>query len=380
VRPDATEPRRTAEVSERIEGAPLVEVLYFDECPNHEPAVALVERLGRELGIEPELRLVNVPDQETAERLRFLGSPTVPIAGIDVDPLTEERSDYALSCRVFRTEAGIAGQPDESWVREALLREAGAWPLTDSGARRRSEARTDAGLSAQAGVTAEPELSEVVEHALSAAGIAPARFGPARLEQLSESERKLYRWILERFAQGGRPKAEQLRDRASELGIEIETTLASFATLDLVHHDQASGEILVAYPFSARPRGHSVLIDGTQRVEAMCAIDALGIAPMLELPLEITSHDPHSGGQVRVRLDPDDGAWWEPITAVVLAGSACCDGPSFRGCCDVLNFFESPDTADHYLSKHPELAGFPISIPEAVEAGHAVFANLLKER
>jgi hypothetical protein len=129
VRSDATEPRRTAEVSERIEGAPLVEVLYFDECPNHEPAVALVERLGRELGIEPELRLVNVPDQETAERLRFLGSPTVRIAGIDVDPLTEERSDYALSCRVFRTEAGIAGQPDESWVREALLREAGAWPF-----------------------------------------------------------------------------------------------------------------------------------------------------------------------------------------------------------------------------------------------------------
>jgi hypothetical protein len=39
-------------------------------------------------------------------------------------PWWEERSDYALSCRVFRTEAGIAGQPDERWVRDALLREA----------------------------------------------------------------------------------------------------------------------------------------------------------------------------------------------------------------------------------------------------------------
>ena len=55
--------------------------------------------------------------------LPLLGSPTVRVGGIDVDPNTEERSDYALSCRVFRTEAGIAGQPDERWVRETLRRE-----------------------------------------------------------------------------------------------------------------------------------------------------------------------------------------------------------------------------------------------------------------
>ena len=104
---------------------PLVEILYFDGCPNHEPALALVERLSRELGIEPELRLVNVRDQLAAARLRFLGSPTVRVGGHDVDPRTEERDDYALSCRLFKTRAGISGQPEEWWVREALLREAG---------------------------------------------------------------------------------------------------------------------------------------------------------------------------------------------------------------------------------------------------------------
>jgi hypothetical protein len=106
-------------------GGPLVEILYFDGCPNHHPAIALVERVSRELRIEPELRLVNVPDQEAAQRLRFLGSPTIRVGGVDVDPGTEERSDDALSCRIFRTEAGVGGQPDERWVREALLREAG---------------------------------------------------------------------------------------------------------------------------------------------------------------------------------------------------------------------------------------------------------------
>jgi hypothetical protein len=98
---------------------PRVEILYFDGCPNHEPAVALVERLSRELGVEIDLRLVRVADQEAAERLRFLGSPTVRVDGVDVDR-TPRRRDYALSCRVFRTEHGIVGQPVEEWVREAL--------------------------------------------------------------------------------------------------------------------------------------------------------------------------------------------------------------------------------------------------------------------
>jgi hypothetical protein len=103
---------------------PLVEILSFDGCPNHLGAIALVERVSGELGLEPEIKLVEVPDQEAARRLRFLGSPTIRVGGRDLDPDADERSDYALSCRVYRTEAGVAGQPDERWVREALLREA----------------------------------------------------------------------------------------------------------------------------------------------------------------------------------------------------------------------------------------------------------------
>jgi len=102
---------------------PEVEVFYFDGCPNHLPALALVERVAGELGLEPKLRLVKVANQEAAQRLRFLGSPTIRVGGRDVDPFAEERSDYGLSCRVFRTEAGIAGHPDERWVRDALTRE-----------------------------------------------------------------------------------------------------------------------------------------------------------------------------------------------------------------------------------------------------------------
>jgi hypothetical protein len=103
-----------------VESPLEVEILYFDGCPNHAGAIGLVDRVANELGIEPELSLVNVQDEEAAHRLRFLGSPTIRVNGRDIDPGSEGRSDYGLSCRVFRTAEGIAGQPDERWLCRAL--------------------------------------------------------------------------------------------------------------------------------------------------------------------------------------------------------------------------------------------------------------------
>ena len=99
---------------------PRVEILYFEACPNHEPARAVVERVARQLRIEPELRLVEVADPDTAVELRFLGSPTVRVDGVDVEPGAEDRRDFAFSCRLYRSESGVAGQPDERWLRKAL--------------------------------------------------------------------------------------------------------------------------------------------------------------------------------------------------------------------------------------------------------------------
>ena len=99
---------------------PRVEILYFEDCPNHEPARALVERIARQLRIEPEIRLIEVGDVAAAAALRFLGSPTVRVNGRDVEPGAEERRDFAFSCRIYRGDRGVAEQPDESWVRAAL--------------------------------------------------------------------------------------------------------------------------------------------------------------------------------------------------------------------------------------------------------------------
>ncbi len=107
-------------MSTKRDGWPPVEILYFDGCPNHEGALALVEQVATELGIDPDVRLVEVPDAEAAKRLRFLGSPTIRVDGRDVEPGSEARTDYAMSCRVYRSSDGMAGLPPSDWIRTAL--------------------------------------------------------------------------------------------------------------------------------------------------------------------------------------------------------------------------------------------------------------------
>ena len=217
------------------------------------------------------------------------------------------------------------------------------------------------------------------DSALEAAAIPPSQWGRPRMRRLGERERALYRWLLKRFAEGSPPAPAELAVHAIDLGIDLDEAAAVFAAEDLVHLDPATGEVLVAYPFSGTPRGHRVLMDDDRWVGAMCAIDALGIAAMLERPIEVFSRDPLSGGEVWVRIDPGDGAWWEPEQAVVLAGSACTDGPRFRSCCCLLNFFESGEHALQYLLAHSDVTGYTITLPEAIAAGAGIFGDLLKE-
>jgi hypothetical protein len=103
---------------------PRVEILFFEGCPNREATRALVERGAAELGLEPAIEMIEVSDARSAKGLRFLGSPTVRVGGRDVEPGAEARGDFAFSCRVYPSERGLSGQPDESWVRRALAESA----------------------------------------------------------------------------------------------------------------------------------------------------------------------------------------------------------------------------------------------------------------
>jgi hypothetical protein len=216
----------------------------------------------------------------------------------------------------------------------------------------------------------EAKLAE----ALAAAGIPPQRLGRNRTERLPPAERTVYHWILRRFADGARPDREALATESARRGVPLAALLATFAREDLVHIDE-TGSVVVAYPFSGRPTPHRVRFNGREAF-AMCAIDALGIAPMLDIEIEVASSDPIDGNAVRVALTPEGQATWEPPEAVVVAGRTC-EGAAYQGCCQVLNFFASRANAERYLRERADVRGFPITIPEAVELGRTIFGEAL---
>ncbi len=101
-----------------------VELLYFDGCPNHEQLLPHLRDVLEQAGVRETIRLRHVPDLTTAERERFLGSPTVRVDGRDVEPGADRRKDFGLKCRLYATPAELRGTPLDEWVLDAVGRRA----------------------------------------------------------------------------------------------------------------------------------------------------------------------------------------------------------------------------------------------------------------
>ena len=197
-----------------------------------------------------------------------------------------------------------------------------------------------------------------------------------RAKRLTPAQRDLYRWILHAYAQYGKPSDDGLLQVASSLGLDVEQALARLGEEDLVHRDP-HGKIVVAYPFSGTPTAHRVALDGGSEVFAMCAVDALGIPFMLGAPAEISSRDPLSAEEIRVRVEPRVSLDWRPQSAVVLWGGTGSDGPSAATCCQFVHFFCSAESARAYIAARPHLMGEILAMPVAADAGRVIFGDVL---
>jgi hypothetical protein len=97
-----------------------VELLYFDGCPSYQRFLPRLRELVSDAGIGDEVESRRVESPEGAVAERFLGSPTVRVDGVDVEPGAGERDDFGLKCRLYSTADGLRGTPPEEWVIRAL--------------------------------------------------------------------------------------------------------------------------------------------------------------------------------------------------------------------------------------------------------------------
>lgn len=105
----------------------MIEILYFEGCPNHRGLEDRVRELLAESGVAMSISLRRIDSDEQAAEERFLGSPTIRVNGLDVDPTADGRDSYGLMCRVYVTDDGLRGTPPDEWIVNAV-RQAGSRP------------------------------------------------------------------------------------------------------------------------------------------------------------------------------------------------------------------------------------------------------------
>ena len=94
-----------------------IEVLYIDGCPHFPATVDAVKNSLGQFGLNCPIIEMSVTDQEMAMRIGFLGSPTVRINGLDIEPSARSRSDFGIMCRTYD---GSSGVPSEDLIRSAI--------------------------------------------------------------------------------------------------------------------------------------------------------------------------------------------------------------------------------------------------------------------
>lgn len=97
-----------------------VEVLYVEGCPSHGAAVAMVREVLDAQGIETQIEEVLVKDEQMASELRFPGSPTIRVNGLDVVGELHSAASFALSCRLY-SGSNHAGLPPPEMIHRAVL-------------------------------------------------------------------------------------------------------------------------------------------------------------------------------------------------------------------------------------------------------------------
>jgi len=99
-----------------------IDLLYIDGCPNMAKAERIVQQVLDELGAAGTAQIIKtlVKTYADAETLKFLGSPTIRVNDIDVEPDAELQGEFGLHERNYRIHGVDSELPDMKWLRDAV--------------------------------------------------------------------------------------------------------------------------------------------------------------------------------------------------------------------------------------------------------------------
>lgn len=210
-------------------------------------------------------------------------------------------------------------------------------------------------------------------HAANGLGRLNARLPLAdRQAALPAPLRALHRAILAGLCAEGQPPA---RARLTALVSEaaLDDALQRLAADDLVITAGDDPTPLGAYPLTTEVTPHRCRIDGVP-VYAMCALDAISVAPMFDVAVEVASQCHVSGRPVHIAMQGERLLTAGPETVQVgIEWSTPCGHAAHSLCLNMI-FLADPATAAAWAADGDRTT---YDLPQAIAFGTAFFRPLL---
>lgn len=193
-----------------------------------------------------------------------------------------------------------------------------------------------------------------------------------RAPQLSPDAHRLYRALIDHvIATGAAPSND-----AIALSTGLDESRVAEALAELVEREwagrDAAGRLTALFPFATRRTGVRVRLGDAER-EAMCAIDALGVAPMLARTVAVASACAVCGAPLRLTVAPEGVAEGAPGGVVVIRRRT--PGPAHLTRCDATRFACSPAHGAAWLREHGGPDDFVEPLAAAFEEGRRIFGD-----
>ena len=103
----------------------IIELLYVGDCPNYDPARAVLQEAIRLEQVAADVAEVEIKDEAMARANGFIGSPSIRINRADVDPGAGRPAPSAMCCRTYDHSGVLKGTPTREMIRRALRRAKG---------------------------------------------------------------------------------------------------------------------------------------------------------------------------------------------------------------------------------------------------------------
>jgi alkylmercury lyase len=190
----------------------------------------------------------------------------------------------------------------------------------------------------------------------------------------------VWRTVVELFGRFGRPP--NLMEISKETSLALEQTQVLVCELqahDLLGMDDGpAGAIVYAYRFTKRTTEHRVELHG-RKLNALCAIDALGVGEMFRADATIESSCRRCGTSIEIGTSQSGRAvsYARPASAVVWYDLAYSQAAA-TSCCPSIGFFCCDEHLQQWLAgPTTRRAGYRLAIDEALEVGRALFEPVL---